>query len=98
VSILSNDLGRLLYSIFIGGTGDEMARVCCFGRDGMLYVGGVTTSRDFPTKNAFRGVYGGDPGFGSTSSGGGVPVGWGSGDCWVAKFTPVTAGAARRAE
>jgi hypothetical protein len=88
VSVLSNDLRRLLYSTYIGGTGDEMARACCFGRDGTLYLSGVTTSRDFPTKNAYQGAYGGDPGFGSTPIGGSIPVGWGNGDCWVMKFTP----------
>ena len=91
VSILSSDLSRLLYSTYIGGTGDEMARACCFGPDGTLYVGGVTTSRDFPLKNAYQGKYGGDPGFGSVPNGGQFPVGWGNGDCWLAKFRPAPA-------
>ena len=89
VSILSNNLDRLLYSTYIGGSGDEMARACCFGRSGTLCVGGVTTSRDFPTRNAFQSVYGGDPGFGSIPNAGIAPVGWGNGDCWVAKFSPI---------
>ncbi|MBL7223851.1 MAG: SBBP repeat-containing protein [Candidatus Brocadiae bacterium] len=88
VSILSNDLSMLLYSSYVGGTGDDMARACCFGADGTLYVGGVTTSRDFPVKNAWQEKYGGDPGFGSVPNGGKFPVGWGNGDCWVAKFLP----------
>jgi hypothetical protein len=78
-----------LYSVkvdHIGGTGDEMARACCVGRDGTLYVGGVTTSRDFPTKNAWQAKYGGDPGFGSIPCGGRWPAGWGNGDCCVTKF------------
>ena len=98
VSIVSNDLRTLLYSSYIGGSGDEMARACCFGRAGTLYVGGVTTSRDFPTKNACQAVYGGDPGFGSAANGGQFPVGWGNGDAWLAKFSLVTTGAPRRAE
>jgi hypothetical protein len=85
-SILSSDLSTLLYSTYIGGAGDEMARACCVGRDGTLYVGGVTTSRDFPTKNAWQAKYGGDPGFGSIPSGGRWPAGWGNGDCWLTKF------------
>jgi hypothetical protein len=89
MSILSNDLSTLVYSSYIGGRGDEMARACCFGRDGTLHVGGVTTSNDFPTNNAFQRVYGGDPGFGATPNGGQSPVGWGNGDCWVAKFRPI---------
>ncbi len=86
VSILSNDLSTLRYSTYIGGTGDEMARACCVGADGTLYVGGVTTSRDFPVKNAYQEKYGGDPGFGSVPIDGKFPVGWGNGDCWLAKF------------
>ena len=91
VSILSNDLSKLVYSSYIGGTGDEMARACCAGSDGTLYVGGVTTSRDFPVKNAYQENYGGDPGFGSVPLDGKFPVGWGNGDCWVAKFVPAPA-------
>ncbi len=92
VSVLSNDLRTLRYSSYIGGSGDEMARACCVGQDGTSYVGGVTTSRDFPTKNAWQAKYGGDPGFGSTPNGGVAPVGWGNGDCWVTKFRPGSAG------
>jgi len=66
--------------------------VCSIGPDRTLYVGGVTTGRDFPTKNAFQGAYAGDPGFGSVPNGGRIPVGWGNGDCWVARFSPVRAG------
>ena len=98
VSILSSDLGRLLYSTYIGGTGDEMARACCFGADGTLYVGGVTTSRDFPVRNAFQSKYGGDPGFGSIPNGGKFPVGWGNGDCWLAKFKLIPAGGTKPAK
>jgi hypothetical protein len=89
VSILSNDLGTLLYSTYIGGTGDDMARACCVGPDGTLYAGGVTASRDFPVKNAFQAKYGGDPGFGSVPNGGQFPAGWGNGDCWLARFRPL---------
>ncbi|MCY3018882.1 MAG: hypothetical protein NTW87_07635 [Planctomycetota bacterium] len=89
MSLLSNDLSTLLYSTYIGGTGDEMARACFLGPDGTLYAGGVTTSRDFPVKNAWQEKYGGDPGYGSVPNGGKFPVGWGNGDCWVAKFRPI---------
>ena len=86
LSVLSNDLSTLLYSSYIGGSGDEMARACAFGPDGSLCIGGVTTSKDFPTKKAYQNRYAGDPGFGSVPNGGSAPVGWGNGDCWVAKF------------
>jgi hypothetical protein len=91
VSILSNDLSKLVYSSYMGGTGDEMARACCIGSDGTLYVGGVTTSGDFPVKNAYQEKYGGDPGFGSVPNDGKFPVGWGNGDCWLGKFRPAPA-------
>ena len=68
-----------------------MARACCFGEDGMLYVGGVTTSTDFPTKNAHQAVYGGGNPETRAPNGGRFPVGWGNGDCWVAKFRPAPA-------
>lgn len=42
-------------------------------------MGGVTTSKDFLTKNAYQSRYAGDPGFGSTPNGGSAPVGWGNG-------------------
>lgn len=87
-TLLSNDLSKLLYSSYIGGTGDEMARGCCAGTDGTLYIGGVTTSRDFPVKNAHQEKYGGDPGFGSTPINGKFPVGWGNGDCWLLELKP----------
>jgi hypothetical protein len=89
VSMLSNDLSRLIYSSYIGGSGDDMARACCVGSDGILYVAGVTTSKDFPVTNAYQGTYGGDPGFGSVPNGGRFPVGWGNGDGWVCKFRPI---------
>lgn len=88
VSVLSNDLSTLRYSSYIGGSGDEMARACAFGPDGSLCVGGVTTSKDFLTKNAYQSQYAGDPGFGSVPNGGSTPVGWGNGDCWLMKFMP----------
>jgi hypothetical protein len=88
VSILSSDLSTLLYSTYIGGTGDDMARACSLGPDGTVYAGGDTTSKDFPVKNAYQAKYAGDPGFGSVPNNGDFPVGWGSGDAWFAKFKP----------
>ena len=84
-------MSKLVDSSYLGGTGDEMARACFLGSDGALYVGGVTTSRDFPTKNAHQEKYGGDPGFGSAPNGGKFPVGWGNGDCWLARFQLIPA-------
>jgi hypothetical protein len=95
VSMLSGDLRTLLYSTYLGGSGDEMARAVHVTPDGTLYVGGVTTSRNFPTKNAFQKTYAGDPGFGSAPNGGKFPVGWGNGDNWLAKFSLLPVGARR---
>jgi hypothetical protein len=83
VSILSNDLGTLLYSSFIGGKSSEMARAGCVGPDGTLYVGGVTTSTNFPTTNAWQSAYAGP--FGMSDD---IYQTWGNGDGWVAKFPP----------
>ena len=89
VSVFSNDLATLRYSTYIGGNCDDMARACFVGADGTLYAGGVTTSRDFPVKDAYQKNYGGDPGFGSVPNNGKFPAGWGNGDCWLAKFRPL---------
>jgi hypothetical protein len=88
VSFLSSDLSTLVYSTYIGGTGDDMARACYVGSDGTVYVGGDTTSKDFPVKNAYQPKYAGDSGFSSVPNGGKFPVGWGSGEAWFAKFKP----------
>ena len=78
------------YSTYIGGSGDDMARACFVGADGTLYAGGVTTSRDFPVKDAYQAKYGGDPGYGSVPNNGKFPAGWGNGDCWLAKLRHLT--------
>jgi len=58
MTILSNDLGTLLYSSYVGGKGDDMLRACVVGPDGSVYVAGCTGSpglNDFPTRKAFSG-------------------------------------------
>ncbi len=89
VSMLSSDLGTLLYSTYVGGTGDEMARACFVGQDGTLYVGGVTTSKNFPVKNAWQPNYGGNPDWDYFKpNGGNFPACWGNGDCFIMKLRP----------
>ena len=68
----------LLYSTYLGGTGnDEGFRVAVDG-SGMAYIAGVTASSDFPTTSgAFQMVFGG-----------------GSTDAFIAKLDPTKSGSA----
>jgi len=51
---------RLMYSTYLGGTGDDFAIDGTIDRSGNAYVTGFTTSTDFPvTRSAFQGSYGG---------------------------------------
>jgi hypothetical protein len=81
VSLLSNDLSKLLYSSYMGGDSDDFIRASCFGRDGTLYLGGVTGSSNWPTKNAYQTKYAGPPGLQNMSKD------WGNGDGVVVKFS-----------
>jgi beta-propeller repeat-containing protein len=52
--------GHLVFSSYLGGSGDEFGSVSALDRDGNLYAGGLTTSRDFPvTPNAIQPTFGG---------------------------------------
>ncbi|MET0624693.1 MAG: carboxypeptidase regulatory-like domain-containing protein [Pyrinomonadaceae bacterium] len=69
----------LAYSTYLGGSGDEFGAELALADGGAVYVGGTTSSADFPvTPGALR-----------TQPGGGVP---GTQDGFVAKLSP-TAGA-----
>jgi len=52
--VLSNDLGTLVYSTFMGGKQQDILRANCFAPDGSFWVAGFSFSPDFPTKNAFQ--------------------------------------------
>ena len=55
VSLLSADASRLIYSTYLGGTRNNWSAVLTLDRQGNLFVGGHTSSLDFPvTENAFR--------------------------------------------
>lgn len=54
IAKLSPDLDRILYSTFLGGSGDDNGRAGCFASDGSLIVAGMTSSSDWPTKNAWQ--------------------------------------------
>jgi len=53
-------LGRsIVYSTFLGGGGKDMGSGLAVDDEGAVYVTGDTSSRDFPTKDAFDGSYNG---------------------------------------
>jgi hypothetical protein len=51
---LSPNLDRILYSTFLGGSGDDNGRAGCVGHDGSLIVAGTTSGGNWPTRNAFQ--------------------------------------------
>lgn len=54
VSKLSANGASLLYSTYIGGTGDDEASGIAVDTAGNIYIAGVTSSTDFPVSNAFQ--------------------------------------------
>jgi hypothetical protein len=62
VAKLDESGSRLVYSTFLGGSGDETPVTPGLAVDssGSAYVVGYTTSRDFPTANALQPAYGGN--------------------------------------
>jgi len=52
-----NANGTLNFSTYFGGSGTETAKGIAIDNDGAYYVVGLTTSADFPTKNAIDSSY-----------------------------------------
>ena len=52
VAKLNASGSALVYSTYLGGSGDEFGNGIAVGADGSVYVAGETTSPDFPTANA----------------------------------------------
>ena len=59
VTKLDSDADRLIYSTYLGGSGDEQARDIAIDRQGNAYITGTTDSFDFPTKNPIQSSLGG---------------------------------------
>jgi len=51
---------QLVFSTFLGGTGDDLSFGLAIGDSGDIYVGGFTSSADFPTKNPYQATNHGD--------------------------------------
>ncbi|MHA2149100.1 MAG: SBBP repeat-containing protein [Candidatus Thorarchaeota archaeon] len=59
VSKLNASGDLLIYSTYLGGGGDEYLGRGGFALDGYLYIGGSTSSSDFPTLNAYDSTHNG---------------------------------------
>ena len=46
--------GGIDFSTYLGGSGNESGFSLDFGKNGSVWVGGFTSSADFPTVNAYR--------------------------------------------
>ena len=60
VSMLKSDGSDLVYSTYLGGSGNDTGWGIAVNDLGFVYVGGETFSVDFPTKNAFQGAISGN--------------------------------------
>ncbi len=54
VTKLSVDGSAVVFSTFLGGSGNETAKSIAVDNAGDIYIGGVTTSGNFPVLNAFQ--------------------------------------------
>jgi hypothetical protein len=79
--------GVVVYSTYLGGSGEDRASGIAVDALGRAYVSGSTLSADFPTANALQPSLGGHPAF-RTTDGGHTWAGIGSGlrASWVREF------------
>ncbi len=61
VTKLSPDGKSLVYSVYFGGTGDDIARAIAVDAQGDAFIVGGTTSFDLPVLNGFQSSHGGSP-------------------------------------
>src|SRR5262245_58875602 len=55
----ASDGKTLIYATLVAGSGDDVPASAAVDRQGNLYLGGSTTSRDLPVSNAVQGRLGG---------------------------------------
>ena len=53
-----NPSGTIVYSVFFGGSDLDVAKAIAVTKAGNVYIGGYSTSKDLPTKNALQAVFG----------------------------------------
>jgi hypothetical protein len=54
VTVFAPVTRQIVFSTYIGGSGDEFSGGIALDPQGNMYIAGTTTSPDFPTKNAFQ--------------------------------------------
>ncbi|MGQ9863160.1 MAG: SBBP repeat-containing protein [Bacteroidia bacterium] len=66
VTVLDTTQGgtnQLIYSTYLGGSGDDYVSSLALGPNGRVYLTGFTSSSNFPLKNAYQGSFGGGDAF-----------------------------------
>ena len=76
----------LVYSTYLGGSGDEKGAAIVVDSTGSAYVGGATLSSNFPTKNAYQSTYKGFGGNPNLCDACGPLINFGDG--FIARLTP----------
>ena len=56
---LKNDGNSLVYSTYLGGSGEDKGNAIAVDKSGNAYITGETSSADFPVRNAFQEAYAG---------------------------------------
>jgi len=59
VSFLGSSGSNLIYSTYLGGSGDDTGRGIILDTTNRIYLTGYTSSPDFPTENPYQALYGG---------------------------------------
>ncbi len=59
VTKLSSNGNSLIYSTYLGGNGNDIAKGIALDAAGAVYVAGYTFSPDFPTLNPYQSIHGG---------------------------------------